>query len=1386
MATVEEQLASLTQAVAQLVQLQTTQAQAQTNATAPATPTAPRLFDQISNRIPQFQYDPEMEKTFDQFYSRYKDVINKDGHQLSDEEKTRIVLSKISDSDYTYYSNRILPKLPVDFNYSDTVNKLKDTFKSTSSIFKKRQEFLRLEFDGTKLEEYTGTVLRKFTAAEFKKMTDDQVCCMVWISGLRDERWTDMRTKALQTMESKPNITLLELEGEVKRLLDIRADSMSITAPSTGINLVQKHSQRNQRQTKHQPNPKSETAPSKPCPGCGGTHWLKDCKNPRKVKCRYCKRAGHLETDCRTKQRNQNKKGAESTINSVVIQAATTSGSNRIYRTVVVNDKPIKMQFDTGADVTLFHESDWIKLGRPQLHKPTITVRSANNQPILVKGWFECNVTIGKDAHVLKAHVAETKTLLGIDWMARDQQLWNTLNGSEQINLVGSLTGSACDFLDGAREQLKRSLENSFPQVFQPGLGKCTKMKAEIKLKPDAKPVFRKCRPVPYATLSAVSEELDRLTLQGVLTPVDHSSWAAPTVTVKKKNGSIRMCADYSTGLNDSIEQHRHPLPTADSIFTSINGGKYFTQIDLAEAYLQMELSDDSKELLCINTHKGLYQFNRLPFGVKSAPGIFQQLMDQLINGIEGVASYLDDVIVTGSTVSEHDDRLMKVMSRINEFGLKMKLEKCNFLMQEVRFLGFIVDKNGRRPDPEKIAAIKNMPVPKDVSQVKSFLGLIQFYGAFVKSLFRLRPPLDALTKKDTPFRWSRACQNAFDQIKEVLQSDLLLTHYDPNKPIIVAADASQYGIGAVLSHRYPDGSEKAVFHISKSLNKAQQNYSQIEKEGFALVTAVTKFHKYLHGRSFILKTDHKPLLSIFGDKKGVPVYSANRLQRWAVILLNYHFKIEYVNTMSFGQADALSRLIAENADSKEPEDHVIAQVELDITDTFAQGCKQLPVNAHTIRSYSRKDTTLQEVYKAIQTGQWPKSVPKNSPLWEYYNRREDPYIVQGCIMFGERILVPPTLRNRVLKMLHRAHPGIVRMKKLARGFVYWCGMDADIQKMVQSCDQCAAVAKGPVKTTLCSWPMPTAPWQRVHADYAGPIHGKYYLVMVDAFSKWPEIRPTTSITTSATLKLFQHVFSQFGIPDTLVTDNGSQFTSSAFNEFCKSQGINHIRSPPYHPQSNGQAERFVDTLKRALGKLKGEETDDTALNIFLQNYRSTPCDASPNHVTPAENFIGRRIKTFLNQLLPSSAPVSSDYNHKMEDQFNRQHGSRTKEFAPHDKVYVKSYRNLSATTWTSGVIICRLGKTLYSVRVNDNTTWKRHANQLRRRESPPAAKTIPMDLIEGKNFEEPKLSQDVHTQQLSPPRATPAHHSNTVSCRRASPLQSSISPTRPSHHGPV
>ncbi|PIC43759.1 hypothetical protein B9Z55_004376 [Caenorhabditis nigoni] len=670
----------------------------------------------------------------------------------------------------------------------------------------------------------------------------------------------------------------------------------------------------------------------------------------------------------------------------------------------------------------------------------------------------------------------------------------------------------------------------------------------------------------------------------------------------------------------------------------------------------------------------------------------------------------------------------MALMKRINDYGFRIRLEKCTFLMERITFLGFVIDSDGRRPDPEKIAAIDQMPPPTNDSKVRSFLGLIQFYGSFVSELFKLRPPLDALTKKDAKFQWTPQCQYSFDRVKKILKSDLLLTHFDPNLPIIVAADASQYGIGAVISHRFPDGSEKAIYHISKALTAPQRNYSQIEKEAFGLITAVTKFHKFIYGRHFTLKTDHKPLLSIFGDKKGIPLYSANRLQRWAIILLNYDFSIEYVNTHDFGQADALSRLISEQIQQKECEDRVIAQVESEVLTNLVTTCDQLPVTVKMIRASSKKDPLLNQVYQYTISGSWPKISDKTSQLSLFHNPRDQLSIVSDCLMFNGRIVIPHALRSRVLKMLHRAHPGIVRMKQLARSLVYWPAIDKDIEKVVRSCDLCASVAKNPIKNTLCSWPIPTAPWQRVHCDYAGPVDGRYYLVIVDAFSKWPEVIPTTSITSTATINILRRIFAQFGEPKTLVSDNGTQFTSSQFQSFCKDRGISHLRSPPFHPQSNGQAERFVDTIKRGLGKLKGEETTDTALYVFLQNYRSTPCSSSPDGSTPAQNFIGRNIRTFLNQLLPKDQ-LPNSHDTEMEKQFNKQHGARSRSYQVGEKVYVKNYRNINTATWISGTIQKRIGRTLYRVLVKD-AVWIRHANQLRRRDNP-IHKDVPLDLMD-------------------------------------------------------
>ncbi|EYC28568.1 hypothetical protein Y032_0007g3292 [Ancylostoma ceylanicum] len=605
-----------------------------------------------------------------------------------------------------------------------------------------------------------------------------------------------------------------------------------------------------------------------------------------------------------------------------------------------------------------------------------------------------------------------------------------------------------------------------------------------------------------------------------VLSPIDHSEWAAPIVAVQKKNGSIRLCADYSTGLNDALEQHQHPLPTPDDIFAKLNGGRYFSQLDLAEAYLQLEMDEDSRPLLTINTHRGLYRLNRLPFGVKPAPGIFQQYIDALIAGLDGTAAYLDDIIVTGRTIDEHNTRLNAVFQRIHDYGFRVRLEKCAFLQTEINYLGFVINAEGRRSDPKKIEAIHKMPHPKDVSQLRAFLGLVNFYGTFIKDLHNFRAPLDALTKKAAVYTWTPECQSSFDRIKATLKSDLLLTHFNPGLPIIVAADVSNYGIGVVLSHRSPNGSEKAKYHASRALTSTQQKYSQIEKEALALIFAVQKFHRFVHGRHFTLRTDHKPLLAIFGSKKGVPVYSANCLQRWATTLLNYNFTIEYVNTKDFGQADALSRLIA--TQPSEPEDYVIAAVDADVAAEFTDNCSHLPLSAETIRTATAADRILRQVIDYTRSGRWPK-IDRNSPLWHYYNRRDTFATTNDCLLTANRIVIPKSLHRRVLASLHKAHPGQPIMKMLARSYVYWPSVDADIESLVRNCTTCAMVAKNPIKAELHSWPKPTAPWTRIHADFAGPLDGKYYLVIVDAFSKWPEIVQMNCISTDSAIPAESH-----------------------------------------------------------------------------------------------------------------------------------------------------------------------------------------------------------------------------------------------------------------------
>ncbi|KAL3087857.1 hypothetical protein niasHS_009595 [Heterodera schachtii] len=534
--------------------------------------------------------------------------------------------------------------------------------------------------------------------------------------------------------------------------------------------------------------------------------------------------------------------------------------------------------------------------------------------------------------------------------------------------------------------------------------------------------------------------------------------------------------------------------------------------------------------------------------------------MDQLSNGIPGVLGYMDDFIIASRSIKEHYRTLYQFFQRIQEFGFHIQLGKCKFLVQQIKFFGQIVTPNGIKPDSERTKALQNMPPPHDVSTLRSFL-------------------------------------------------DLALTHFNPDLTIIVTADASNKGIGATISHRFNDGKEKVFQHAARTLTKTEQAYSQIEKEGLGLIFAIQKFHQFIFGRKFILRTDHRPLLGIFGSKSGIPIFSASRLQRWALILLNYDFSIEFVRTDCTGQADALSRLISDQRSSSKDEDVVIAQLladtEADVAHVFNTQTEQLPLTAKEIAEAQRNDPLIREVLDCTM-GRWPNK-GLNPEIKPYFTVRNNLSIISDCLVFNGRTIIPQALRDRILKALHLAHPGIVRMKSLARELVYWPSMDADIESLVKSCVPCQEAAKRPAKQPLQPWPATTSVFERVHIDLAGPCSN------VSSQLQW--------------------LFDRYGVPKTLVSDNGPQFSSSVFEEFCKNNGIKHIFSPPYHPQSNGAAERYVDYFKRQLKKCSGQRS-------------------------PAELFLGRKLRTKLSLMRPETTSKQQHHENtsKMKLQFDKKH----------------------------------------------------------------------------------------------------------------------------------
>ena len=644
----------------------------------------------------------------------------------------------------------------------------------------------------------------------------------------------------------------------------------------------------------------------------------------------------------------------------------------------------------------------------------------------------------------------------------------------------------------------------------------------------------------------------------GVLRKVEYSEWAAPIVPVPKKDGSLRLCGDYKVTVNPALNVDQYSLPKPADFLSSLAGGQRFSKLDLTSAYQQVPLDEISAKLTTINTHQGLYEYTRLPFGVASAPAVFQRIMDTMLQGMPSVISYIDDILITGRNEAEHLRNLEKVLHQLQEHGVRLHKEKCLFFQESVEYLGHCVDSRGIHTSEKKVKAILVAPSPHNLQQLRSFLGLLNYYAKFLPDLASLLHPLHMLLRAKQLWHWSKACEQAFQKAKKRLVEAPVLAHYDPELHIVLAADASAYGVGAVISHKFPNGSERSVAFASRTLSASEKNYAQVEKEALSLIFVVRKFHQYLYGRKFTLVTDHKPLTSILGPKQGIPPLAAARMQRWALLLSAYSYDICFRPTTAHGNADGLSRLpvvtTSQLDNPTEPSLFNVAQIDA------------LPIQISEVELATRTDPILSKVLTCLWHG-WPSRVQEAlMPFW----RRKDELTVEGeCILWGMRVVIPSKWRYKVLDELHKGHPGVVRMKTLARSHICWPNLDSAIERRAKACTACQCNKHLPPKAPLHYWPWPPAPWDRIHIDFAGPFMGNMFFIVVDAHSKWPELCIMTSTTTARTISVLREMFARFGLPKQLVSDNGPQFTSDEFEQFLEGNGVNHIRSSPYHPSTN-------------------------------------------------------------------------------------------------------------------------------------------------------------------------------------------------------------------------
>lgn len=830
------------------------------------------------------------------------------------------------------------------------------------------------------------------------------------------------------------------------------------------------------------------------------------------------------------------------------------------------------------------------------------------------------------------------------------------------------------------QEQLSLAkLLNTYQDIFaksKTDLG-CTNLVKHKINTGDARPIKQTPRRQPIERRHIESEEIENMLERNIIEP-SSSPWGSPVVLIRKKSGDWRFCIDYRK-LNACTIPDAYPLPRIDESLDSLAGAKWFCTMDLCSGYWQVEMDPVDREKTAFTTRMGLYQFNTMPFGLINAPATFERLMETVLRGLqwEECLVFIDDIICFGTSVDVCLTRLAHIFDRLQKAGLKLRPDKCSFFQKEVLFLGHVVSPEGVKTDPAKTEAVRDWPVPVNVKQVRSFLGLAGYYRRFVRNFSLIAGPLHKLTEKGATFSWTPECQKAFENLKEALTTTPVLAYPQAEGQYVLDTDASDKALGAVLS-QVQDGKERVIAYLSKSLSRAEQRYCVTRREMLAVITALKRFKHYLYGRRIELRTDNSAVNYARNIKN-----PEGQMARWIEQYQTFDIHSTHRPGKRHINADALSRrpctqcgrqdeptVIGSKSNGEDQETRIELvrivtrgqqkenSTEFRPRQGWLDGWESLQITAAQVA-----DPDLAPLIKPLQNGRerptWQEISAYScrlKALWRQWNRLK----LIGGVLYRKwveeetsrhywQLVVPVTKQKEVLWHFHDAptagHLGSIRtMMKIRQNF-YWVGLKDDARRYCQSCDKCAArkpeqkYPRGNLRQYMVGEPM-----ERMAVDVLGPLPqttrgNRYIVVIADYFSKWVEAFAIPDQTAETIARvLVEEVVCRFGVPLQIHSDQGSNFESRLYQDMLRMLGIDKTRTTPLHPISDGLVERYNRTLLTMLTMYAEDEqkTWDQHLPLVMMAYRASMQESTG--FTPNQLMLGREVSLPLTALVATPA----------------------------------------------------------------------------------------------------------------------------------------------------